>query len=117
MPDLPVTLIGSIALLLSVMTGVYFAWRKLRPETTNIQITSANMLTEIAVRAGQYADSQREDLERRVDTLTARVDALTEALSAERDEKENVKRENTRLRARVAHLEDQVRELKARPLP
>lgn len=109
----PAVLIGAITALIAAVTGAYFAWVKLRPETTNIQITSANVLTEIAVRAGQYVETQRDDLERKVDVLTARVDALTEALSAERAEKESVKQENVRLRARVQSLEVQVRELKA----
>lgn len=54
--------LGGLAALVSAVGTTYVVVRKRGPETTNIQITSANTLTEIAVRSAGLVETQRNDL-------------------------------------------------------
>lgn len=67
---------ASLAGIITTSVAAYIAWRKYKPETTNIQITGANTLAEIAVKAGEFVEAQRDDLAREVAELRKDVREL-----------------------------------------
>lgn len=118
---------SSLGGLFVVLSGAYFAWRKLKPETTNIQITTADKITEMAVRVGTFAESQRDDLavqvrelqqqleafRERVDAAEQRASAAEERARAAEGRVRELTEENESLKSRVVDLEAEVERLKA----
>lgn len=129
----PTFFIASIATLIGALTAAYVAWRKLRPETTSIQVTSADTLVTIATNTAKHVAQERDDLRARVDTLRDRLanferrmdEAEDKAAAAEikarnaesRADNAEIRvevlvRANQKLKERIAHLEAEVERLK-----
>ena len=115
-------LVGVIGMIVS-LTGAYIAWRKYRPETNDITVTTADKVNTMTLRFAGDVAKDNDELRDRLDALEAafakyRQDADAEMsqlrveMRAERAEKERVKRENDELRARVDELEAEVARLK-----
>lgn len=104
------------------LIAAYVAWRKLRPETRDITVTSANKVTEMSLRFATAAGNENDQLVADIRALRdefneykaatdQRITDLTNELSTEREEKQRVKRENVHLIRRVAKAEARVSEL------
>lgn len=115
---------GGIVGIIVALTGAYIAWRKYRPETNDITITTADKVNAMTLRFAGDVAKDNDDLRREIDELRAefvqyrndadaRMAELSVELRAERAEKERVKRENDELRGRVKALESEVDRLKA----
>lgn len=116
---------GSIVAIIAALTGAYIAWRKYRPETNDITVTTADKVNAMTLRFAGDVSQDNDDLREMLAALRrefdqyrhdadAEMSQLRVEMRAERAEKDRVKRENDELRRRVAELESQVRELKAR---
>lgn len=98
----------------ALATG-YVAWRRLKPVNTNLQITNADTLVDIAVEAAAIVKTQRDEFAAEVRELRARLDTVVPRLEqAERqvlacsDAVASEKSAKEALQARVRHLEDEV---------
>lgn len=125
--------IGALAAFVTATVGAIIAWRKVRPETASIHVTSANNLVEVAIRATGLVEEQRDDLVAEIGAIRDRMAALESraqaaedrALAAERrvtlleddierirESKMRVAEQNLLLKERVKHLEDEVERLR-----
>lgn len=116
---------GGIIGVIVALSGAYIAWRKYRPETNDITVTTADKVNTMTLRFAEDVSKDNDDLRDRLDELEkafaqyrrdtdARLAEYSVELRAERAEKDRVKRENDELRFRVKTLEDEVRELRSR---
>lgn len=116
------TAITGTLLALAGVVGAIIAVFKLSPERQSIFITTAQ--GAVIVQSG-VIDDLREELERlrgriaacekieaSLAALRERIDAIQQKLTATELERDAVKRENERLKERVAHLESEVEGLK-----
>lgn len=117
-------LFGALAALVGALVAGYVAWRKLKPETAQIVVTSAEKINAMSLQFAGAALAENNELQGEIATLRAefnqyRADTdammaeLKAELRAERQEKEEVKRENEILLARVTKAEARVDELEA----
>lgn len=120
----PLYFLGAVTGLVVALTGAYIAWRKWKPETAQIVVTSAEKVNAMTLQFAGNALAENNELQREINELRAefrqyRTDTdlllaeLKAELRAERAEKQAVKRENEALRQRVADLEAEVARLKA----
>lgn len=120
----PTYLIGALAGLVVTLTGAYAAWRKLKPETAQIVVTSAEKVNAMTLEFAGRVGEENNELQREIADLRAEfhqyrrdteavLSELKAELRAERAEKEAVKRENETLLERVAKAEARVTELEA----
>lgn len=116
---------GGIVGIIAALTAAYIAWRKYRPETNDITVTTADKVNTMTLRFASDVAKDNDDLRDRLDELEkafgeyrrdtdARLAEYSVELRAERAEKERVKRENAELRGRVKRLEAEVSELRSR---
>lgn len=119
-----VNLFIGLAGVLATLSGAILAWRKWKPSRTNIQVTTADTLVDIAVEAAGIVKVQRDELRTDVDTLKRRLDealvSLDECSGVIRRERERseraaveAERERFALLARIDHLEAEVAALRA----
>lgn len=122
---------GGLVGIIVALTGAYIAWRKYRPETNDITVTTADKVNTMTLRFASEVSQDNDELRAKLDALVsefdqyrrdtdARLAELSVELRAERAEKEReraererVARENDELRARVKALEAEVARLKA----
>lgn len=115
---------GSLIGIIAALTGAYIAWRKYRPETNDITVTTADKVNTMTLRFASEVSEDNDELRRLLDELRAefhqyrtdtdaRLAEYSVELRAERAEKERVKRENRDLKKRVTELETEVRALKS----
>lgn len=117
---------GSLAALVTALAGAYALWRKLRPETTNIQVTSADTLIALTRDAATFVGDERDRLadrvrdlesklasfERRVVEAEDRAEAAENRANQSESKVTELTQENGRLRDRVQHLEEEVQRLR-----
>lgn len=114
---------GSVVAIIAALTGAYIAWRKYRPETNDITVTTADKVNTMTLRFAGDVAKDNDELRDRLEALEeafakyrhdadAEMSQLRVEMRAERAEKERVKRENDELRARVDELEAEVARLK-----
>lgn len=127
---------GSIAVAIAALMTAVIAWRKFKPETTSIQVTSADTVVEMTIKSAQIIQEERNDLRLQVRELRSTLEEFRERVEASEDradlaerraaqaEKraetsetrvEVLTRENHRLRKRIAHLEQEVESIKKGP--
>lgn len=115
---------GGIVGIIVALTGAYIAWRKYRPETNDITVTTADKVNMMTLRFAGDVSKDNDDLRQEIADLRAEfvqyrrdTDALMAQLKvelrAERAEKEHVQRENQALKVRVQSLETEVNALKS----
>lgn len=115
---------GGIVGIIVALTGAYIAWRKYRPETNDITVTTADKVNMMTLRFAGDVSKDNDDLRQEIADLRAEfvqyrrdTDALMAQLKvelrAERAEKEHVQRENQALKVRVQSLETEVDALKS----
>lgn len=115
---------GGIVGIIVALTGAYIAWRKYRPETNDITVTTADKVNTMTLRFASEVADDNDELRKLVDDLRSEFDQyrrdtdahmaeLSVELRAERAEKERVKRENNELKERVTELEAEVKALKS----
>lgn len=114
----------------ALATG-YVAWRRLKPANTNLQITNADTLVDIAVEAAAIVKTQRDEFAAEVRELRAsladvvprlekaerQVLACADAVSMERAAKNAMYERADELQKRVLHLEAEVERLTERYNP
>lgn len=116
--------IGAIAGAVAALGGFLLAWRKFRPETNDITVTTADKVTSMSLRFANEVSDDNAELRKMLDDLRADFDQyrrdtqdhlaeLGVQLRAAKGEKQRVAEENTLLKARVADLETEVAHLKA----
>lgn len=134
--NLPAFILGILGLF-TLLTGAYVALRKLQPESTKIEIETADKLVQIAERAASMADRSADDLRERnrilddrltelagevgglreqlldIPALRREVASLAAQLTAVTDDRNRLHRENDALRVRVDDLEAEVARLRA----
>lgn len=115
---------GSVVAMIVALSGAYIAWRKYRPETNDITVTTADKVNSMTLRfAGDVAkdnDDLRTDLaelrrefaQYRTDT-EARLAELGSQLRAAKAENVELTHRAERAEARVTELEAEVARLKA----
>lgn len=119
---------GGIVAIIVSLTGAYIAWRKYRPETDSITVTSADKVNSMTLQFADKVSEDNDDLREQIAALRAEFTKYREdtdaemalmrvELRAERAEKEAVKRENNALKLRVDELEAEVRALKSGRTP
>jgi predicted RNase H-like nuclease (RuvC/YqgF family) len=115
---------GGIVGIIVALTGAYIAWRKYRPETNDITVTTADKVNTMTLRFANDVSKDNDDLRAEIDELRkefrqyrddtdAEMAQLKVEVRAERNEKERYMRENDDLRNRVGELENEVRALKS----
>lgn len=123
---------GSVVAIVAALVGAYIAWRKYRPETNDITVTTANQVNAMTLRFAGAVDEDNDDLRERLKALSdefaqyrtdtdARLTELSAQLRAETAQRRRFEQEagqleveNSRLRGRVDELENEVARLKAR---
>lgn len=119
-----VTFVVALTGLVTALIGGFVAWRKLKPETANIVVTTAERATEMTLKFASQVGLENDQLQRDINELRAEfvtyrrdTDAhlaeLGAQLRAEKAEKEHFKAEAERLGSRVTELEAEVARLKA----
>ena len=124
---------ASFVAIIVALSGAYIAWRKYRPETNDITVTTADKVNMMTLRFAGDVSKDNDDLRGEIEELRSefrqyrldtesRLAELSVQVRAERAEKDRVKRENdellgrlSRAESRVAELENEVARLKARP--
>lgn len=115
---------GGIVAIIVSLTGAYIAWRKYRPETNDITVTTADKVNTMTLRFADEVSKDNDDLRAEIDELRrefrqyrddtdAVMAQMKVELRAERAEKEQVQRENAVLKERVDELETEVRALQS----
>lgn len=115
---------GGIVGIIVALTGAYIAWRKYRPETNDITVTTADKVNTMTLRFANDVAKDNDDLRAEIEELRRefrqyRDDAdavmaqMKVELRAERAEKEHVVRENALLKERIDELEAKVRALQS----
>ena len=115
---------GGIVGIIVALTGAYIAWRKYRPETNDITVTTADKVNTMTLRFAGDVAKDNDDLRAEIDELRKEFRQYREdtdsamaqlkiEVRAERNEKERYMRENEDLRSRVDELESEVRALKS----
>lgn len=115
---------GSIVAIIGALVGAYIAWRKYRPETNDITVTTADKVNTMTLRFASEVSDDNDALRKLVDGLREDFDGyrrdtelrlaeLGVELRAEKAEKERVKRENDELLQRLTRAEKRVGELEA----
>lgn len=125
--------LGGLGTFISLTVAAAIAWKKLKPESTNIHVMGAASLVEVAIKTTGMIEEQRDDLVREMAEFRMRMTALEErahaaeerAASAERrvamleddiarirEAKTKVAEENLVLKERVKHLEEEVERLR-----
>lgn len=118
-----VNLIVGLASVLATLSAALLAWKKWKPARTNIQVTTADTLVDIAVEAAGIVKVQRDELRTDVDDLKRRLRLAEDGLndcsglvrSAERERdlaRIEAERKELRLLARIEHLEERLDELR-----
>lgn len=97
-------LLGGIAAIITASVAGWIAWRKLKPETTNIQVGSAETLIEIAVKAGTFVENQRNALDERVKSLEAQINDFRTRLDKAEDKTRAAEERANKAEAKVSDL-------------
>lgn len=103
-------------LIASLFAGV-IAYKKLKPETTSIQVTTADTVVAMTAKAAALITQQRDELAIQVGQLREQVSAFEgrmRDLERKAWEAERLKSENTQLRRENKALREENARLKAR---
>jgi chromosome segregation ATPase len=125
-----VSTVQQVAILVGVaatLIGAVAAWRKLKPETANIVVTSADKVTDMSLRFASHAAAENDQLVADLNALRgefeeyrtamrSELDALSTQLRGAKAENRRLEFENAELREkadRAVALEAEVVELRA----
>lgn len=118
-----VNLLIGLASVIATLSAALLAWKKWKPARTNIQVTTADTLVDIAVEAAGIVKVQRDELRTDVDDLKRRLRLAEDGLNdcsglVRRAEHERdlarieAERKELRLLARIEDLERSLAELR-----
>jgi len=111
-PSVASNLALALAGVIAAVASAIIAYRKLRPETTSIQITSADTLVDIAAQVTEMVRAQRDELLADREQLRSEIASMKVQLREVVRDKRALEADNKSHLLRIQHLEDEVTRLR-----